>query len=69
MYIRRILIYFHCVKSVRIRRISPYSVRMRENVGQNNSEYGQFLRSVCCSTSFLDVEEGSKPENGEAGNY
>ena len=27
-------------------RISPYSVRMRENKGQNNSEYGHFLRSV-----------------------
>ena len=22
-----------------------YSVQMRENAGQNNSEYGQFLRS------------------------
>ena len=29
-----------------ILRISPYSVRMRENVDQNNSEYGHFLRSV-----------------------
>ena len=27
-------------------RISPYSVRMRENADQNNSEYGHFLRSV-----------------------
>ena len=49
----------HCVKSVRIRsysgphfpafglniRISPHSVRMRENVDQNNSEYGHFSRS------------------------
>ena len=26
-------------------RISPYSVRMRENTDQNNSEYGHFLRS------------------------
>ena len=26
--------------------ISPYSVRMRENVHQNNSEYGHFLHSV-----------------------
>ena len=24
---------------------SPYSVRMRENAGQNNSEYGHFLHS------------------------
>ena len=29
-----------------IRSISPYSVRMRENADQNNSEYGHFLRSV-----------------------
>ena len=29
-----------------IRSISPYSVKMRENVDQNNSEYGHFLRSV-----------------------
>ena len=27
--------------------ISPYSVRMRENTDQNNSEYGHFLRSIC----------------------
>ena len=25
--------------------ISPYSIRMRENADQNNSEYGHFLRS------------------------
>ena len=25
--------------------ISPYSVRMRENMDQNNSEYGHFLHS------------------------
>ena len=31
----------HCVKSVRIRSYSgQYSVRMRENTDQNNSEYG-----------------------------
>ena len=35
----------HCVKSARILSISPYSVRMRENADQNNSEYGHFLRS------------------------
>ena len=35
-----------CVKSVRIRSDSgPYSVRIRENTDQNNSEYGHFLRS------------------------
>ena len=26
-------------------RISPHSVRMREDTDQNNSEYGHFLRS------------------------
>ena len=37
----------HCVKIVRFRSFSgPYSVRMRENMDQKNSEYGQFLRSV-----------------------
>ena len=29
-----------------IPRISPYSVRMRENADQNNPEYGHFLRSA-----------------------
>ena len=29
-----------------ILRISPYSVPMRENADQNNSEYGHFSRSV-----------------------
>ena len=29
-----------------ILRISPYSVRIRENTDQNNSEYGHFLRSA-----------------------
>ena len=28
-----------------IRSISPYSLQMRENADQNNSEYGHFLRS------------------------
>ena len=28
-----------------LRKKCPYSVRMRENADQNNSEYGQFLRS------------------------
>ena len=50
-----------CVKSVRIRsyfgphftvfglnRESPYSVRIRENADQNNSEYRHFSRSVVC---------------------
>ena len=34
-----------------ILRISPYSVRMRENTDQKNSEYSYFLRSVGCSIS------------------
>ena len=35
----------------KILRISPYSVRMRENTDQNNSEYGHFLHSI--SNCFL----------------
>ena len=36
----------HCVKSVCIRSFSgPYSVQMRENMDQKNSEYGHFPRS------------------------
>ena len=36
----------HCIKSVCIRSYSvPYSVRMRENTDQTNSEYGHFSRS------------------------
>ena len=43
---------FDCVKSVHIRSYSgPYfpafGLRMRENIDQNNSEYGHFLRSTC----------------------
>ena len=35
------------MKSVRVRSFSgPYSVRMQENKGQENFEYGHFLRSV-----------------------
>ena len=43
--------WLHCVKSVRVRN---YSVQMRENVDQNNSEYGRILRSVV-STNFTSV--------------
>ena len=36
----------HCIENVRTPSYSgPLSVRMLENVGQNNSEYGHFLRS------------------------
>ena len=40
----------HCVKSV----------RMRENVGQNNSEYRQFLRSVL-EMDWKNFEKDRKP--------
>ena len=44
----------HCVKSVRIRSYSGlYSVRMRENTDQNNSEYGHFLQSDMLSSIKL----------------
>ena len=36
-----------------IRNISPYSVQMRENTDQNNSEYGHFLRSVTFNSDSL----------------
>ena len=37
---------YYCVKSVLIRIYSGrYSVQMRTNWGQSNSEYGNFLRS------------------------
>ena len=37
-------------------RISPYSVRMRENADQNNSEYGHFSRSASPETFNDDTE-------------
>ena len=44
------------VKSVRIRSYSgPYSVQMRENTDQNNSEYGHLLRSVSQSRSNAEL--------------
>ena len=43
----------HCVKSVPIRSYSgPYSVRMRGNTDQNNSEYWHFSRLI----RFLLIE-------------
>ena len=37
----------HCAKSVRIRSFSgPYSVPMRDNTDQKNSEYGHFSCSA-----------------------
>ena len=40
-----------------ILRISPYSVRMRENTHQNSSEYGHFLRSVTDELLEIIVEQ------------
>ena len=37
-----------------IRSIFPYSVQMQENTDQNNSKYGQFLRSM--SLSYKSIE-------------
>ena len=47
-------------KCAKILCISPYSVRMRENTGQNNSKYGHFSRSdelAMCNSDviFLDT--------------
>ena len=39
--------------SEKILRISPYSVRTRENTDHNNSEYGHFLHS---GNSYLEKE-------------
>ena len=36
-----------------ILRISSYSVQMRENTDQNNSEYGHFLRSARFKTKLV----------------
>ena len=40
---------FSRIEHGEILRFSPYSVQMRENTDQNNSEYGHFLRSECLS--------------------
>ena len=34
---------------------TPYSVRMWENVDQNNSDYGHFLRSAYLECDYRDV--------------
>ena len=72
LYIKVFLAVNYYVKSVRIRsyagpyfpallRISPCSVRMRENTSQNNSKYGHFLRSerfdlLCLDYAYKYVE-------------
>ena len=38
-----------------ILRLSPYSIRMRKNAEQNNSEYGHFSRSDT-DTNFLKIK-------------
>ena len=38
-----------------ILRISPYSIRMRENVDQNNSKYRLFLRSANATNIVKDI--------------
>ena len=47
--------YFNVLKlskviNEQIKNVSPYSVRMRENTNQNNSEYGHFSRSEVFGT-------------------
>ena len=52
----------HCVKSVRIQSISPYSVRIRKKTEKNNSEYGHFSHSgikryYTMANSFIDLSK------------
>ena len=48
----------HCVKSVRIRSFSgQYSIRMRENTDQRNSEYEHFSRSDKLSEILVNFAE------------
>ena len=54
IYGQRGIQHLHCVKSVRILSYSgPYSVRMQENVDQNNCEYGHFSHSATVEYSDL----------------
>ena len=51
----------HCVKSLRILRISQHSSRMPENAGEKNSEYKHFSRSqnsLRYVLNYSDREEG-----------
>ena len=62
----------HCVKCVRIRSYSGphfsafglnterYSVRMRENADQNNSEYGHFTQCKQRTWKLSRVDENTK---------
>ena len=48
----------HCVKSVRIRSFSgQYSIRMRENTDQRNSEYEHFSRNDKLSEILVNFAE------------
>ena len=66
--------YFHCVKCVRFRsysgphfsRIFPHldwCGKMRENVDQNNTEYGLFLRSVYDKDNVSEYSQPSKAKS------
>ena len=46
-------------------RISPYSVRMRENMDQKNSEYGHFSCSDRCLTGLEIVGFSQRLETGK----
>ena len=48
-----------------IRSISPYSVRMRENADQNNSEYGQFLRKTSLKEDAAGGERSRPKKQSE----
>ena len=63
-------VFFHIwTEYGKIRSISPYLVRMRENADQNNSEYGHFSRSACYRhftrilTHFTTMFLSISPEN------
>ena len=43
-----------------IRSIFPYSVRMRENTNQKNSEHGHFSQSTVCFDKFKILQSLSK---------
>ena len=49
---------FSCLRTEygEMRSISPYSVRIRENTDQKNSEYGHFSRSVSFSIIFQSFD-------------
>ena len=49
-------------------RISPYSVRMRENADQNNSKYGHFLLLRICPYS-VKMRENAGQSNSEYGHF